>query len=52
MLEGGQTKDDDKRKEVFYNEILSSSEIDRLFEPKVLTNIKRYSKEKIEKILL
>ncbi len=49
VLEGGQTKDDDKRKEVFYNEILSSSEIDRLFEPKVLTNIKRYSKEKIEK---
>jgi len=43
VLEGGQTKDDDKKKEVFYNEILSSDEIDRLFEPKVLTNIKRYS---------
>ncbi|MFA6760169.1 MAG: site-specific DNA-methyltransferase [Sulfuricurvum sp.] len=48
VLEGGQTKDEDKRKEVFYNEILKSSEIDRLFEPKVLTNIKRYSKDKIE----
>lgn len=48
ILEGGQTKDDDKNKEVFYNEILSSDEIDRLFEPKVLTNIKRYSKNGIE----
>ncbi len=42
VLEGGQTKDDDKKNEVFYNEILSRNEIDRLFEPKVLTNIKRY----------
>ena len=48
VLEGGQTKDDDNKKEVFYNEILSSDEIDRLFEPKVLTNIKRYSKDGIE----
>lgn len=48
VLEGGQTKDDDKKKEVFYNEILSSDEIDRLFEPKVLTNIKRYSKDGVE----
>ena len=48
VLEGGQTKEDDKKKEVFYNEILSSDEIDRLFEPKVLTNIKRYSKDAIE----
>lgn len=48
VLEGGQSKDDDKKKEVFYNEILSSDEIDRLFEPKVLTNIKRYSKNGVE----
>ncbi len=48
ILEGGQTKDDDKNKEVFYNEIISSDEIDRLFEPKVLTNIKRYSKDGVE----
>ena len=49
VLEGGQTKDNYKKQEVFYNEILSSNEIDRLFEPKVLTNIKKYSKDKIEK---
>jgi len=48
VLEGGQTKDDDKSKEVFYNEIIASDEIDRLFEPKVLTNIKRYSKDGVE----
>lgn len=48
ILEGGQTKDDDKNKEVFYNEILSSDEIDRLFEPKVLTNVKRYTKDGVE----
>ncbi len=43
VLEGGQRKDDEKNNEVFYNEILSRDEIDRLFEPKALTNIKRYS---------
>ena len=48
VLEGGQTKEDDKSKEVFYNEIIASDEIDRLFEPKVLTNIKRYSKDGVE----
>ena len=48
VLEGGQTKDDEKNKETFYNEIISSDEITRLFEPKVLTNIKKYSKDGIE----
>lgn len=49
ILEGGQSKDDDKKNEVFYNEILSRDEIDRLFEPKALTNIKRYTKDGVEK---
>ena len=48
ILEGGATKDEDKLKEVFHNEVLASDDIDRLFEPKVLTNIKRYSKDKVE----
>ena len=48
VLEGGQTKDDQKGKENFFNEVLDSDEIDRLFEPKVLTNIKRYSKDGVE----
>ncbi|WP_417591979.1 DNA methyltransferase [Owenweeksia hongkongensis] len=45
ILEGGQTKEDQKRKEIFWNETLASDEIDRLFEPKVLTNWKKYDKE-------
>jgi adenine-specific DNA-methyltransferase len=48
VLEGGQSKDDDKKKETFYNTILSSDEINRLFEPKALTNIKRYTKDGVE----
>ncbi len=45
VLEGGQTKDDQKRQEIFWNETLAPDEIDRLFEPKVLTNWKRYDKD-------
>lgn len=42
VLEGGQTKEDAKRNEVFWNEILAPDEINRLTEPKVLTNFRRY----------
>ena len=45
VLEGGQTKEDQKRDEIFWNTILAPDEIDRLFEPKVLTNWKRYDAE-------
>lgn len=45
VLEGGQTKEDQKRDEVFWNEVLAPDEIDRLLEPKVLTNWKRYDKD-------
>ena len=45
VLEGGQTKEDQKRKEIFWNETLAPDEIDRLFEPKVFTNWKRYDKD-------
>lgn len=41
VLEGGQTKEEEKRKEIFFNEILAQDEIDRLFDRKVLTNWKR-----------
>ena len=43
VLEGGQTKEEEKRKELFFNEILAQDEIDRLFDPKVLTRWKRYT---------
>lgn len=42
VLEGGQDKEDVKQNEVFYNEILASDDIDRLYENKVLTNFKIY----------
>ena len=43
VLEGGQTKEEDHRREIFFNEILASDEIDRLLDPKVLTGWKRYT---------
>ena len=45
VLEGGQTREEEKRKEIFFNEILAQDEINRLFDPKVLTNWKRYTVE-------
>jgi len=41
VLEGGMTKEDQKRDEIFWNEILAPDEISRLFDPKVFTNAKR-----------
>ena len=45
MLEGGQTKEDAKRNEVFWSETLAPDEINRLTEPKAFTGFKRYDKE-------
>lgn len=45
VLEGGQTKEDQKRGEIFYNELLAPDDVDRLLAPKVFTNIKRYTKD-------
>ena len=42
VLEGGQTKEDQKRNEIFWNETLAPDEVDRLLDPKVLTNWKKY----------
>ncbi len=43
VLEGGQTKDDQKRDEVFFNATLAPDEVDRLLYPKVLVGAKRYT---------
>ena len=45
VLECGQTKEDQKRDEIFWNETLAPDEIDRLLAPKVWTNFKRYDKD-------
>ena len=50
VLEGGQTKEEEKRKEIFFNEILAQDEIDRLFDPKVLTGWKRYTVDGEEEV--
>ena len=44
VLEGGQKKNE-KRNEVFFNEILAPDEIDRLLDSKVFTNFKRIDKD-------
>ena len=45
MLEGGQTKEDVKRDEIFWSETLAPDEITRLTEPKAFTGFKRYDKD-------
>ena len=46
VLEGGQTKEDQKKDEIFYNTTLAPDEVDRLLYPKVLTNAFRYENGK------
>ena len=43
VLEGGQMREEEKRKEIFFNEILAPDEINRMFDRKVLTNWKRHT---------
>ena len=50
VLEGGQTKEDQKRSEIFYNETLAPDEVDRLLYPKVFTNAKRYTADGVQNI--
>ena len=50
VLEGGQTKEDQKRSEIFYNETLAPDEVDRLLYPKVFTNAKRYTADGVQSI--
>jgi len=44
VLEGGMTKEDQKRDEIFWNETLAPDEISRLLDSKVFTNAKRIDK--------
>jgi len=45
ILEGGQSREEQKREEIFFNEILAQDEITQLLEPKVLTNAKVFDKD-------
>jgi len=44
VLEGGQTKEDQKRNEIFWNETLAPDSVDRLLDAKALTNFKKFDK--------
>lgn len=48
VLEGGQTKEEQNRNEILFNEVIASDEITRMFEPKCFSNSKRYSTNKVE----
>ncbi|AKK73624.1 hypothetical protein OK18_14360 [Chryseobacterium gallinarum] len=45
ILEGGQSREEDKREEIFFNETLAQDEITELLDPKVLTNAKRFDRD-------
>ena len=50
VLEGGQTKEDQKRNEIFWNETLAPDNVDRLLDAKVFTNFKIYDKDGEHKV--
>ncbi len=50
ILEGGQTTEDQKRDEIFWNETLAPDEIDRLLAPKVFTGWKKYDVKGVHEI--
>ena len=45
ILEGGQSREEDKREEIFFNEVLAQDEINQLLDPKVFTNAKTFTAE-------
>ncbi|EHR5321337.1 site-specific DNA-methyltransferase [Vibrio parahaemolyticus] len=45
ILEGGQTNDDQKRSEVFWNATLAPEQVDTLLSPKTLTNFVKFTKD-------
>ncbi|HHY0394829.1 TPA: DNA methyltransferase [Vibrio parahaemolyticus] len=45
VLEGGQTKEDQKRSEVFWNETLAPEQVDTLLAPKALQKFSKYSQD-------
>lgn len=50
VLEGGMTKEDVGKNEVYYHNVLAKEEVDTLLAPKVLTNIKKYDENGEHKV--
>ena len=51
ILRGGQTKEEARGDEVFYNEVIAQDEIDRLLEPKALHNFETINKNGTHSLL-
>ena len=45
VLEGGQSREEENKAEIFFNQTLAQDEITQLFEPKVICNVFKYSKD-------
>lgn len=43
VLEGGMTKEEVGKKEIYYNKVIARDEVDTLLSPKVFTNMKKYT---------
>ena len=50
VLEGGQTKEQQKQSEIFFNEIIAPDEINQMYERKVLTNWKRHTADCVQEV--
>ena len=50
ILEGGQTKEDQKKDEIFYNETLAPDQVTNLLAPKAFCNAKKYDKDGVHEI--
>lgn len=50
ILEGGQTKEDQKKEEIFYNETLAPDQVTNLLAPKAFCNAKKYDEKGCHKV--
>lgn len=50
VLEGGMTKEEVGKEEVFYNEVIARDEIDTLLAPKAFANVKKYDADGEHKV--
>lgn len=50
VLEGGMTEEEVGQEEIYYHNVLAKEEIDSLFSPKVLSNIKKYDQNGKHKV--
>ena len=48
ILEGGQTKEECGRKEIFFNKILAKDEINKLLSPKALVNFEKWDEDAVK----